>query len=133
MHDGLDIERFRDLAECYGANIDCWPQEIRRPAARLIARLPEARDIIAGEKALDITLSAWSVPAIPHDLERQMSRIATASGQQFIRKMKIWWASIGIAAALSGVTTGAMATVLFSQAPQSYSSTVFGDVDDGDN
>lgn len=47
--------------------------------------------------------------------------------------MKIWWASIGIAAALSGVATGAMATVLFSQAPQSYSSTVFGDVDDGDN
>lgn len=132
MCDGLDIERFRDLAECYGANIDYWPQEIRQ-AARLTARLPEARDIIAGEKALDITLSAWSVSAIPHDLERQVSRIATASGQQFIRKMKIWWASIGIAAALSGVATGAMATVLFSQAPQSYSSTVFGDVDDGDN
>ncbi len=132
MYDGLDIERFRHFAECYGANIDCWPQEIRQ-AAQLTARLPEARDIIAGEKALDITLSAWSVPAIPHDLERQISGIATASGQQFIRKMKIWWASIGIAAALSGVATGAMATVLFSQAPQSYSSTVFGDVDDGDN
>lgn len=49
MYDGLDIERFRHFAECYGANIDCWPQEIRQ-AAQLTARLPEARDIIAGEK-----------------------------------------------------------------------------------
>jgi hypothetical protein len=42
-------------------------------------------------------------------------------------------AGIEIVAALSGAVTGTLATAFVSQSSQSYTTTIFGDVDDGDN
>lgn len=132
MADGMDIEHFRRLAESYGAIIERWPEALR-PAARIAAQSLEGQEIIEKERALDETLDLWSVPVLSADLARTTGDKTLASHQKILRRMRLWWTGIGVAAALSGALTGTAATALMWQAPQPYTSTVFGDLDDGDN
>lgn len=51
-------ERFRALADSYGADLQRWPEELRPQAATLLESSPEAREIIATARELDEAIGA---------------------------------------------------------------------------
>jgi hypothetical protein len=54
----MTLERFRTLADSYGADLQRWPEGLRPQALALLECSAEARELIAQEDALDQAISA---------------------------------------------------------------------------
>ncbi|MEM1401170.1 MAG: hypothetical protein AAGF58_14885 [Pseudomonadota bacterium] len=59
----MDSDRFRQLLESYGANLDRWPSEEKQAALDLLARSTELQDLQRQSRELDLLLDAWEVPS----------------------------------------------------------------------
>ncbi|KQY27809.1 hypothetical protein [Rhizobium sp. Root483D2] len=132
MTEPLHINRFHALANAYGSNLARWPSEVQA-AARQSAENDAEKVILRDAAEMDNILDRWEAPPIPISLSCSVTDIASYLPVRMTRKVRIWWASVGLAAALSGVAAGTVVAVTFGQQPQIYSSTVFGDISgDGD-
>jgi ferric-dicitrate binding protein FerR (iron transport regulator) len=131
--DGLGLDRFRSLAECYGGNIARWPIE-EQAAARIRASKPEAEVILEEVARLDALLDLWNVRPLAAQQSHQAADKALSATRRLTQTARIWWAGIGVAAALSGAAAGTAMTGLVVTQQQTYGGTIFGDIDDdGDN
>ncbi|MGH8202134.1 MAG: hypothetical protein ACREVO_17495 [Steroidobacteraceae bacterium] len=54
----MTLERFRTLAESYGADLQRWPEQLRSQAGQLLDSSAEAREIIATARELDEAIGA---------------------------------------------------------------------------
>lgn len=70
----MTIERFRQLAEAYGAQIERWPAADRAAARALAERSDEARRALAQARILD----AWLELAAPAVDDAQVDRVFDA-------------------------------------------------------
>lgn len=67
MTDGmrrLDIERFRELAEAFGGDVDRWPVDVRAEARMLVDTDTAARAALADAAALDAVLDLYTAPEL---------------------------------------------------------------------
>ncbi len=104
----MDIERYRSLAEAYGADMSRWPQDQREPALALHAREPEAAGRILAEAAfLDHTLDLWRPPAVSHALREQVLAGAPRPRAMWSGRFGLWLSGAGLAAACAaGIVVG---------------------------
>jgi hypothetical protein len=129
LEEPLDLERFRSLAESYGANINRWPAK-SQASARVTALGAEAAVILREQAALDAALDEWRPPVVSRDFPQQLVTTATAAGRGCWATARYWWAGIGLAAALSGAAAGTVGTAFFVMPQQMYGDTIFGDLPD---
>jgi hypothetical protein len=54
----MTLERFRTLADSYGADLQRWPERVRPQALTLLESSAQAREIVARAKDLDDALAA---------------------------------------------------------------------------
>lgn len=54
----MKLKRFRTLADCYGSDLERWPERVRQQARALLDSSAEARQIMAGAKELDDAMAA---------------------------------------------------------------------------
>ena len=124
----LSLERFRTLADAYGGAIARWP-EPDRSAAAAIAHEPEAAAILRDAFALDGVLDDWRQGSPSVTLRDGIIARAPLSVASITARARVWWSSIGIAAALAGAVAGVAAVAVaapFDMA--SETGTSFGDV-----
>lgn len=127
MTETLTLERFRKLAEAYGAIIARWPAEARE-AALLMAGDPRARAILDEAAALDAALDRWTVPAPAAEARERMLPAARPVAAAW-RRARLWWSGIGIATALAGAAAGSVAAAAVSPADgPGESATAFGEL-----
>lgn len=68
----MNLERFSDLLDAYGADLDLWPQNERAAATALLAALPEAREAQRRAASEDAMLFGAALPMLePSDDLRQ--------------------------------------------------------------
>ncbi|WP_341911814.1 hypothetical protein [Ferrovibrio terrae] len=68
----MTLERFIDLLDAYGADLDLWPQSEQSAATALLAALPEAREAQRRAATADALLFNAALPMIePSDALRQ--------------------------------------------------------------
>jgi hypothetical protein len=90
----MTIARFEELASAYGGALHRWPASERQAAEQFLARSPEARALIEGERTFDRLLDT-APDALPSQalVERLMAArprsVATLS-QQNVRSGKFW-------------------------------------------
>lgn len=102
-------ERFAELAQAYGGNMERWPSGERDAARAHAATSFEARDMLEAAAQLDSMLAGWTVPAPGAALA---GRIAATLAQRHARRnrVRLWLSSLGAATALTGgVAAGALA------------------------
>lgn len=58
----MNAERFRDLAEAWGGDLDRWPAAERDQARAFLAVSPDAAQALAEARGLDAALDAWRPP-----------------------------------------------------------------------
>ena len=128
----MTLERFRDLADAYGAEIARWPAP-ERAAALHLAGQPAAIAILAQAAAIDAQLDAWTLPAPAMALRGRVVRAAPVRGPALALWARLWWSGLGFGAALAGALAGAAAVAM---APaidaSSDTGTTFGVVDSQD-
>lgn len=103
----MDIERFRELAEAYGAERRRWPRD-EQPLYDRFADSREGRTILAEAERLDAFLDGWRLDAQPGDLELRV--LAAADGRR-VRRLLPWISTGFLASAALGFAIG------FAQAP----------------
>jgi hypothetical protein len=126
----LTPERFAELADAYGASLLRWPEAVREEARRMAAADPALQRLLMRADALDARLEAWRVAA-PSPLLQE--RVRSSWRRPLSRRVRMWWAGLGIATAMAGAAAGsiaAAATLPADHAPVEES-TVFGDVSAG--
>lgn len=101
----LTPERFATLADAYGGSIDRWPAEVQAEAHAL-ATEPKLAAILRAAMLLDERLDAWEVTPPEAALYNQIVRRAPV---RIGRRLRLWWAGLGIAAALAGAGAGSFA------------------------
>jgi len=102
-------ERFRELAEAYGADLRRWPMEERGAAAALVKSFPaETRVALGDAVVLDKVLDSYRVLAPDAGLRERI--VASAPIAQAVwQRARIWWQGAGFAAlGVAGVLTGAL-------------------------
>lgn len=81
----LTLERFRSLADSYGASLERWPEEIRKEAESLLSHSQAARAILTDAQSLDEAIEAagdaeearaWPPAEADAALVRLRSRVA---------------------------------------------------------
>jgi hypothetical protein len=133
-------ERFKDLAQAYGADFKRWPEAERVEAVALLdaggAGTREAHDEAA---ALDRLLGRHRVAGATPGLAERI--IATAPLAPVWRRARLLWQGAGLAGiGLAGALAGALAVAMLPMPPihdqdddGAYSVTAFGDLsDEGD-
>jgi hypothetical protein len=125
MTEPLSLSRFAELADAYGGVIARWPEPYRDVASAL-ARDPAAGAILARASLLDEELDEWRVPAPSTGLRDAVS--PRTADHTIVRRARLWWSGIGIAAALAGATAGATAVAMLSPTDVSDGMTSFGDI-----
>lgn len=109
----LPLPRFRELVACYGADSARWPAHERAAALTLLARSPDARDLLAREQRLDALLDGFDTPPLPAGLHARILRAAPQPARpvwrRFLDELGGWrLLAPGLAAALAiGVGIGA--------------------------
>lgn len=79
---GMSLERFAELAEAYGGEIDRWPEGERFAALSLAGRSEEARTLLADAHGLDFLLSRVDTPPDPSPaLRERMASLEAHSGR----------------------------------------------------
>jgi hypothetical protein len=123
----LTPERFAALADAYGGQILRWPEAVRDEARRLAAADPAFRRILARADTLDARLDAWRLAAPSPQLHE---RVRASWRRPLSRRVRIWWAGLGLATALAGAAAGSIAAAATVHADHTpvEESTVFGDV-----
>jgi hypothetical protein len=124
----LTFERFQELADVYGGVIARWPDAVREEA-RIMALEPRCAALLASASALDQALDSWAVePASPAARERAVAALP-ASRRGLGVRARLWWAGLGLAAALAGAAAGAATVAILPpmDAPPG-GATSFGDV-----
>ena len=111
MTDPLTIDRFRDLAEAYGAAVARWPDRYRAPGARL-ATTPEGAAILAEAADLDARLDGWRVEAAGPDLAARIATSGAVATRGAALRLRWWWSGVGIAATLAGAAAGTAAVAM---------------------
>jgi hypothetical protein len=104
----MSVERFRTLADAYGADIGRWPAAEREAGRKLLAGGdPACAAIIEEAAAIDDMLVAYCVP----QPTRALSQIVIASAPVMAppwSRTQLWWSGVGLATAcLAGVLAGA--------------------------
>jgi hypothetical protein len=128
MTEPLTLDRFRDLADAYGAAVARWPEPVRA-AAMHMATEPAAAAILERAAALDTTLDAWRVPAPDRSLHDRVTRSAPGRATSFVTRAGLRWSGIGIAAALAGAVAGTAAVAAVAPADTHVeSNSSFGDI-----
>jgi hypothetical protein len=128
----MTLDRFRDLAEAYGATVARWPED-QRDAALRIASQPDAVAILAQAAALDTMLDGWTIPVPANSLPHRIAAQAPTPGRSPAARARLWWSGIGIAAALAGVVSGTAAVAIVTPVDASPDSgTSFGTIDPQD-
>ncbi|WP_445191839.1 hypothetical protein ACT009_14875 [Sphingomonas sp. Tas61C01] len=128
MAERLTTARFAALADAWGGVVARWPEEHREEAAAMASH-PGARDILDRALALDGVLDTWRVALPSLSLRDQVSAGAPVRTERMMRRARLWWSGVGIAAAMAGATAGAAAVAIASPVDAvSDSSTSFGDV-----
>lgn len=128
MRDPMTLTRFQQLADAYGGVVARWPED-ERDAAMAMAAHPAAHDILDAASALDDTLDTWRVAPPTHRLRDHLIAGAPVPRGTIVRRARLWWSGVGIAAALAGATAGTAAVAIATpvDAP-SDSATSFGDL-----
>ena len=86
----MEMNRFRQIIESYGAVPDRWPEAERDEALQLLATNPEAQSLIDREEALDRALMRGRVGV---DLAALESRILTAIDHEtngWVERLVAW-------------------------------------------
>ena len=76
----MNLQRFNQIINAYGAKIESWPLEERHEAAEFMQRNIEARDLIKAEILLDQQLDDYSLRDI--DANRLTNNIVTTIAAQ---------------------------------------------------
>lgn len=107
----MDIERFRALADAYGADLRRWPESERAAAAALIEAEPgQTRAVMAEADELDALLHA-SPPPQPSQALRDAILAAAPRARAQRRGFGFWLSGAGLAAAgMAGLLIGASAS-----------------------
>jgi len=128
MSEPMTLERFEHLADAYGGVVARWPQDVR-DAARTMATKPEAILILARASALDEALDAWTIPVASEALRERVSAAMPAPSRDILRRARLWWSGVGLAAAVAGAAVGVAAVAMLppADAPPGLA-TSFGDI-----
>lgn len=127
MTDPLTPDRFAQLADAFGGDIDRWPEGVR-DHAKAMAGLGELAAVLALARRLDERLDQWRAPA-PSPAGRR--RIAASRPVYVSRRLRIWLSGLGVATALAGAAAGAAGATMLSPTPEhgpSDDATAFGDL-----
>lgn len=154
MTDRITLQRFRALAQTYGANLDRWPDD-ERAAAMGLMRDRQAQDVLQQvlkqARQLDAALDLWPDEPVPDALVgRTVASLALANTRAMattpvrqatsIPQMgpipqrtpvgrRLWWVGVGLAAAISGLAAGSVAASTFlPDNADDIASTSFGDI-----
>lgn len=131
----ITLRRFRKLADSYGADLQRWPERLRRQARALLAASAEAQDIMARARELDQAIAAagaardariWGGSRADAALQRLHAGVATRirrpmTGSPRARRQpqRVRWVGLATAAGLA-VLAGLALGILYSPsaAPQ---------------
>jgi hypothetical protein len=104
----MSVERFRTLADAYGADVGRWPPAEREAGRKLLAGGdPTCTSIIEEAAAIDDMLSAYHVPQPTRALSQQVIASAPVVAPPWSRT-QLWWSGVGLATAcLAGALAGA--------------------------
>lgn len=129
MTDPLTMNRFRDLADAYGAAVARWPDRYRAPGTRLATTL-EGAAILAEAATLDARLDGWRVEASAPDLAARIAASGTTATRRAALRRRWWWSGVGIAATLAGAAAGTAAVAMSVPVDLGaiHGSTSFGDI-----
>lgn len=109
MNDVTAAERYRALAEAYGGTLARWPSA-ERAAAACWAATPEGTRVLAEAAALDRHLDLWPVSVAAEGLATRI--VAHAPAPPLHVRVRWWWSTAGIAAALAGAVAGTAGATL---------------------
>jgi hypothetical protein len=108
----MNAQRFKDLADAYGADLRRWP-EAEKPAARAFvdADRPGAERLLFEGRQIDLALDVAPRPVVSHALREQVIAIAATAGlkprARFVFGRLAWASGAGWAAAsVAGVLVG---------------------------
>lgn len=108
-------ERFADLADAHGANLDRWPAADRESARALIERNdPQALSALKEAAWLDQRLDRHRPPVPDAGLERHVLASAVSARRPSAwRRYGDWWSRLGfVGVGLAGVATGMLVASL---------------------
>ena len=69
QEDDMNLDRFKQILDSYGANPDRWPSDERAAAEDLLGRSAEARDLVAEYAALDSILDVLPAGEVSQSLK----------------------------------------------------------------
>ena len=72
----MTLRRFRTLADSYGADLQRWPESLRRPALDLLDSSAEAQAIMSRAKELDEAIAAAGAARDAHHWDGKSSAAA---------------------------------------------------------
>jgi hypothetical protein len=98
MNEPLTIERFRALAEAYGAALERWPAAERKAARELLLRKPELRAVLAEEAELDQLLTE-DPPGVSEALLARLDAVVEAPQPFPMKPRSVLVSAIGWAVA----------------------------------
>ena len=98
----MDIQRFRELADAYGAQRRRWPDG-EQPLYDRFAHSREGQTILAEAEQIDAFLDGWMLDAQPGDLEL---RILSAASGRNVRRLLPWISTGFLASAALGFAIG---------------------------
>lgn len=124
MTERLSPARFAELAEAYGGAVARWPEAVRGLALAL-AREPSMAAILAAADELDARLDAWRVAAPSPALR---AAIWERRPRPLLRRARLWWSGLGIAAAVAGAAAGSLAAAALPVDHAAEEATAFGNL-----
>lgn len=106
----MDLARFSQLLDAYGAEPRRWPREEREAALRFLRTDARAAPLLTAAGEVDDLLLAFRVPAPSPALAA--AALAGAPRPSALRGVKLWWAALGLGlmgagGALAGSLAGA--------------------------
>lgn len=118
--------RFAALADAYGGNIDRWPAVERDDARRHLHGQAEAQTVLDAAAGLDASLAAWTVEGPGPALAARIAS-TVAHRHAYGRRLRLWFSSLGTAAALAGgVAAGAAVIALSAPAADQATEPLYG-------
>ena len=116
----MNAERFKTLAEAYGANLDRWPAGEREAAAAFMAEDAEARVWLADAESLDALLDQAPAPPPSAVLREEIIKGGSRVRQIVWPRAPRWVSGAGLAAAcLLGAFAGANLSASYFAEPAS--------------
>ena len=112
----MNATRFASLAEAYGGDLRRWPAAVQDEARDFLDRHPDARPLLAAASDLDTMLASWTVPAAGAALHARIVAAATSRGAH-VRRLRLWFSSLGAAAVLAGGVAAGVAVVELASDP----------------